>query len=145
MTNTNDCIAKNGIVDHADDHKIFIRILSVSACASCHAKGMCTSSESSEKLIEVDREGAPDLMPGQQVQVSMSTANGNLAVVFGYFLPFVVLILALVILLNFLPEGVAGLVSIALLIPYYTGLYLFRDKLRQRLKFTVEKQTNTNL
>jgi len=138
MANSFDCIAKNGIVDHADDQKFFIRILSVSACASCNAKGMCTSSESSEKLIEVDREGAPDLLPGQQVQVSMSTANGNLAVVFGYFLPFVILILSLVILVNFLPEGPAGLIAIASLVPYYTGLYFFRNKIKQKIKFKIE-------
>lgn len=138
MANTTDCIAKNGIVDHLDDQMIYVKILSVSACAACHARGMCTSNEISEKLIEVSREGAPEVKTGQEVRISMNTSTGNLAVVFGYVIPFVILILALLILANFFSEGIAGLLSIALLAPYYFGLYLFRSRFQQKFRFTIE-------
>ncbi|KAF0199109.1 MAG: positive regulator of sigma(E) RseC/MucC [Bacteroidetes bacterium] len=138
MSETVDCIAKSGVVDHLDDRNIYIRILSVSACSACHAKGACTSVESTEKLITVDREHAPEVSPGQTVNVRMDAGNGNLAVVFGYLLPFLILIVTLVILSVFLPEGWAGLFAIIILIPYYSGLYLFRDSLKKRFRFTIE-------
>lgn len=138
MTPANDCIAKSGIVDHLDNHTIYVKILSISACASCQVKGVCSSSDMSEKIIEVDREGAPVVKPGQLVNVSMDASNGNLAVVFGYLIPFVVLILALVILVNFTSEGIAGLISIGLLAPYYAGLYLLKNRLQRKFRFTIE-------
>jgi sigma-E factor negative regulatory protein RseC len=138
MSETVDCIAKSGVVDHLDDRNIYIRILSVSACAACHAKGVCTSVESTEKLITVEREQAPEVSPGQTVNVRMNAGNGNLAVVFGYLIPFIILIVALVILSVFFTEGWAGLIAIITLIPYYSGLYLFRDSLKRRFRFTIE-------
>ncbi|MFH1119475.1 MAG: SoxR reducing system RseC family protein [Bacteroidota bacterium] len=138
MAESFDCIVKSGIVDHIDDRKVYVRILSVSACATCHTKGICTSSEMSEKLIEVDRTDAPEVSSGQTVQVSLSAANGNLAVVFGYVIPFLILIIALIIFANFLSEGLAGLIAIATLVPYYSGLYLFRARLQRRFRFIIE-------
>ncbi|NTW23253.1 MAG: SoxR reducing system RseC family protein [Lentimicrobium sp.] len=138
MTPAKDCIAKSGIIDHLDNQKIYVKILSISACASCQVQGVCSSSDMSEKIIEVDRNGAPDVKPGQLVNVSMDASNGNLAVVFGYLIPFVILILALVILVNFTSEGIAGLISIGLLAPYYAGLYLLKDRFQRKFRFTIE-------
>ena len=138
MSDTESCIAKNGVIDHVDDQKVYVRILSVSACASCHAKGVCTSLETSEKLIEIDKKDAPSVTLGQNVKVSMSSVNGNLAVVFGYVIPFLILLIALIILANFISEGYAGLIAILSLIPYYFGLYLFRDRLKERFRFSIE-------
>jgi len=138
MTSTKDCIAKSGIIDHLDNNRIYVRILSVSACASCHVKGACSASDMEEKIIEVDREGAPEVKPGQLVNVSMDASNGNLAVVFGYLIPFIILVLALVILVNFTSEGIAGLISIGLLAPYYGGLYLLKDRFQRKFRFTIE-------
>jgi len=138
MSETVDCIAKSGVVDHLDDRNIYIRIISVSACATCHAKGICTSVETTEKLITVQREEAPEVSPGQTVVVRMNSGNGNLAVIFGYLLPFIILILTLIILSGFMPEGWAGLIAIIALLPYYSRLYLFRDSLKKRFRFTIE-------
>lgn len=139
MSVTGDCIVKTGVVDHLDDKSIYIRIVSVSACASCESKGSCTTSESTEKLIEVDRRTAPDAMPGQQVNVSMNSRNGTLAVILAYGMPFIILIISLVILTNYLSEGVAGLISISLLLPYFAGLYFFRDTLKQQFRFSIKQ------
>ena len=138
MPSSVDCIAKEGFVDSIDDQKIYIKILSVSACASCHANGICSSTESSEKIIGVDRNGAPDVNLGQQVKISMNSANGNLAVVYGYVIPFLILVFALIFLVNFTSEGVAGLLSIAMLAPYYAVIYLFRKRFERRFRFTIE-------
>jgi positive regulator of sigma E activity len=139
MSVTGDCIVKTGVVDHFDDKNIFIRIVSVSACASCESKGSCTTAESAEKLIEVDRNTAPDVKPGQQVKVSMNSRNGTLAVLLGYGMPFIILIISLIILTNYMSEGIAGLISISLLLPYFAGLYFFRNLLKQQFRFSIEQ------
>ena len=138
MTGTVDCIAKNGIVDHMDDHSIYVKIMSMSACASCSAGGVCGSADASEKLIEIDRNTAPEVKVGDSVKVHMDVANGNLAVVYGYLLPFLLLIISLIVFVNLMDEGWAGLLSIAVLLPYYAGLFIFRDKLKKRFRFTLE-------
>lgn len=138
MPSSVDCIAKEGYIDHIDDRKIYVKILSVSACASCHTNGICNTSESAEKLIGIDREGAPEVKLGQKVQISMNAKNGNLAVVYGYVVPFLILIVSLLVLANFMSEGIAGLLSIALLAPYYAGLYLLRKQFESRFRFTIE-------
>ncbi len=139
MSVTGDCIVKTGIVDHLDDKNIYIRIVSVSACASCESKGSCTTAESTEKLIEVDRTHAPYARPGQQVKVSMNSRNGALAVILGYGMPFIILIISLVVSTNYMSEGVAGLISISLLLPYFGGLYFFRNMLKQQFRFSIEQ------
>lgn len=133
-----DCLAKDGIVERIENQVIYVRILSVSACASCHAKGACSSMDSREQLIEVDKADSPDVKPGDMVQISMKALNGNVAVVYGYVIPFLVLIFTMIILVNFVPEGLAGLLSIAMLAPYYTVLYLRRNQLKQRFRFRIE-------
>lgn len=99
---------------------------------------MCNTSESAEKLIGIDREDAPEVIPGQKVRISLNAKNGNLAVVYGYVVPFLILIVALLFLVNFTSEGIAGLLSIALLAPYYTGLYLLRKHFERSFRFTIE-------
>jgi sigma-E factor negative regulatory protein RseC len=57
----------------------------------------------------------------------------------GFGLPFVVMVVALVVLLVLTgSEAVAALGGIAALLPYYGLLYLFRDRIRDRLAFTIE-------
>ena len=138
MSTVGDCIAKTGVVERIDNGKIYISIAAVSACVSCQANGICNSGDTSAKMIEIPRVEAPDVKPGQFVNVSMKASNGNLAVFYGYVLPLLILIASLVILINFTSEGIAGLLSLAMLIPYYAGLYAFRKHLDRRFRFSIE-------
>jgi sigma-E factor negative regulatory protein RseC len=133
-----ECIAKTGIVERIDNDRIYVTITAVSACASCQVNGYCNSGDTSAKVIEIPRAEAPEVKPGQFVNVSMKASNGNLAVFFGYVLPLLILIASLLILINFTTEGFAGLLSLAMLIPYYAGLYAFRKHLDRRFRFSVE-------
>lgn len=137
MNTPDNCIAKSGFVDHIDDHTIYVRINSVSACVSCQAKGVCNTSDSEEKLIEIDRVTAPELKPGQAVQVSMKTSSGNTAVFYGYLLPLILLVTALAVLVNYVTEGMAGLLSMAVLVPYYSVLYFVRERMKTKFRFTI--------
>lgn len=138
MSDNTDCIARNGIVDHIDDQMVYVRIQSVSACATCHAKVACTSLDVAEKLVEIDRQDAPAVVMGQQVSVRMNSGAGNQAVVYGYLLPFLILIATLAILSRFVSEALAGLIAIFALVPYFFGLYLLKDRLKRKFRFTIE-------
>lgn len=138
MSSLEECIAKTGVVERIDNEKIYVTITAVSACVSCQANGVCNSADTSAKVIEIPRAEAPEVKPGQFVNVSMKASNGNLAVFYGYVLPLMILIVSLLILINFTTEGIAGLLSLAMLILYYTGLYVFRKHLDRRFRFSVE-------
>lgn len=132
-------ITHPGIIEKLTDDKVFVKVLAMSACASCHAKGMCNIAEVEEKIVEVKRDKSMDYKPGDEVSVSMKRALGSLAVMLGYVVPFLLMfgILLLVLLLTG-DEGLAGLLAILILIPYYGLLYLYRSKLKAKFSFTID-------
>jgi sigma-E factor negative regulatory protein RseC len=127
-----------GIVDHIEKGKVFVRILSQSACSACHAKGMCSVSEVEDKIIEVDvlNEGA--YKNGEQVTVRMQQKLGRKAVILGYVIPLVILVASILTFVTVLKnEGLAALISLLMLVPYYFILYLLRKKLKQQFSFSI--------
>jgi sigma-E factor negative regulatory protein RseC len=137
MSSTAECVAKTGVVQSIENHKVIVKVMSVSACASCHAKGACTASDTSEKLIEVALADAGDFKPGQLVTVKVESSAGNVALFYGYILPFLLVFVALIVSVNFVSEVVAGLISLGILLPYYAVLYILRNKMGKRFRFTI--------
>ena len=131
-------IKHSGIIESVGQHVTRVRILQTSACASCKVAGHCGASESKEKTVDVY--GAYDVNVGDEVTVVASGQVGMNAVILGFGVPFIILIAA-VYLLYLLTgsEPLAALGSIACLIPYYCILYKKREKLREKLSFTIEK------
>ena len=128
-----------GIIESINGDKVFIRILSQSACSSCHAKGACTIADVEEKIIEADIDPSENRKPGEQVMVKMEESLGHKAVLMGYVLPLIVLVGSVILFLSlFKHEGMAALLSILMLVPYYFTLYLFRKRLRKEFRFRVE-------
>jgi sigma-E factor negative regulatory protein RseC len=129
-----------GIIESINKDKLLVKILSQSACSSCHAKGACSVSEVEEKIIEVEGSGSSLWKPGQQVMVKMEQSLGLQAVFLGYLLPLMVLIVSVILFLFILDnEGLAALLSILMLVPYYLALYLFRNRLRKKFRFRIEE------
>ena len=129
-----------GIIESIDGEKVSVRILSKSACSSCHAKGVCTIADVEEKIIETENDPDSDLKPGDEVMVSMEESLGRKAVFMGYVLPLVVLLVSIVVFLSLLNhEGLAALLSILMLIPYYLVLYLFRKRLQKEFRFRIQQ------
>ena len=131
-------IIHDGIVDHMTADAVFVRILSKSACSECHSKSMCSVSEMTEKLIEV-KQNATGFTNGELVNVILDRSLGNKAVLLGYFIPFLILIFTLILSSAFLSELWAGLLSLALLVPYYLVLYLLKERLSKTFHFRIEK------
>lgn len=96
-------------------------------------------SEMEEKLIEVSDPNASNYARGQHVNVVMTISSGNRAVLLGYFYPLLILLTALIVSLAITSnEGWSGLISIAVLIPYYFVLWLRRDHLKKKTSFSVK-------
>lgn len=127
-----------GIVKKVDEKSVIVTITSVSACSGCHAEGGCTLSGKEEKIIEV--RGRYNVKTGDQVTIIMQQSLGYAAVLLGYIIPLVAVITVLITMISLkIPELIAGLVSIVILIPYYTILYFFRKRINEKFTFKLKE------
>ena len=130
-------IEHDGIVQKADEKSVTVRISSASACSGCHAEGSCALTGKEEKIINIS--GTYNVIPGDIVTVVMNKSMGYSAVAFGYIFPFLGVIAILIILASLsVPELIAGLASLAILIPYYIILYFFRNRINNKFIFTLK-------
>jgi sigma-E factor negative regulatory protein RseC len=88
--------------------------------------------------VEVDVPHEDTFHDGDPVTVRMQQSLGNRAVMLGYVIPLVILVASIITLvLIFDNEGLAALVSLFMLAPYYLILYLLRKKLKQQFSFSL--------
>jgi sigma-E factor negative regulatory protein RseC len=119
------------VIEVADDH-VKVKILQVSACAACHAKGACSMADMEEKVVDVEHYHGSPLEVGSPVTLTMMRSSGNRAILLGYLMPFAVLIAVMIVTSFFVNhEGLLALISISALIPYYLILFQFRDRLKK--------------
>lgn len=132
-------INHNGIVDGVEEGCVRVRILQSSACSACKVAAHCNASETKEKIIEVQVADAVKYQRGDSVIVVADTVVGFRASLYGYLLPLILMVVSLVAVLKITQsEGYAAMSALGILIPYYIGLYLLRNKLRNKLSFSLE-------
>ena len=122
------------------DGCVKVRILQVSACASCKVAGHCNASESKEKVVDVlNVADTSRLKVGDDVVVWASRDVANKALLLGFGMPFLLLLGVLVVVLCLTDnEGVAALAALGSLLPYYFLLWLRRDSIQQQISFYLE-------
>ena len=119
--------------------KLIVTIINQSACSTCHAQGACSVSDFQDKEIEIS-EFNGNYKAGQQVTVVFKESKGFKALLWGYVLPFIVVLATLIVVQEITGDELkAGLISLAILIPYYTTLYFLRHHLKKIFKFEVEE------
>lgn len=129
-----------GVVDGVEGECVRVRILQSSACSACKVAAHCNASETKEKIIDVMDTDASHYQKGDQVMVVADTAVGFRASLYGYLLPLILMVVTLVgVLAATHSEGLAALSALGILLPYYVLLFLMRNKLRNRLSFTLER------
>lgn len=129
-----------GVVDGVEGECVRVRILQSSACSACKVAAHCNASETKEKIIDVMDADASHYQKGDQVMVVADTAVGFRASLYGYLLPLILMVVTLVgVLAATHSEGLAAVSALGILIPYYGLLFLMRNKLRNRLSFTLER------
>jgi sigma-E factor negative regulatory protein RseC len=132
-------IKHSGVVENILGDSVQVRIVQTSACAACKVAGYCNASESKEKLVDVYHADTRNLRVGDVVTVTASTQVAAQALLLGFGLPFVVLVAVLIaVLLITGNEGAAALSGLAALVPYYAVLFLFRNRIRDKLSFSIE-------
>lgn len=135
----NSDIKHTGFVKEVNGTSLIVNIVNQSACSTCHAVGACTVADFQDKEIEIQN-FSKSYSPGQQVTVIFRESQGFTALLFGYVLPFVLVLLTLIIALSVLNnELIGGLIALAILIPYYITLHFFRHLLKKVFKFEVEE------
>ena len=129
-----------GVVDGVEGECVRVRILQSSACSACKVAAHCNASETKEKIIDVMDADASHYQKGDQVMVVADTVVGFRASLYGYLLPLVLMVVTLVaVLAASHSEGLAAVSALGILIPYYVLLFLMRNKLRNRLSFSLER------
>ncbi|MBQ6287399.1 MAG: SoxR reducing system RseC family protein [Bacteroidales bacterium] len=133
-------ISHKGKVISAGQGKVNVEIISESACAACHAAGLCGMSESKRKIVEVPTSSYDGFTPGQDVEVCLAPKTGLKAVLLSYVLPVMLLLILILSLLKIgLSELLAGVFSLAGVALYYLVLYFFRDKLSEGYEFFIRR------
>lgn len=132
-------VSHEGVITKIDGDTLEIKIIAQSACAACHAKSACTMSDQAEKVLTVPKPEDQEFQLFQKVKVVMAVGQGNKAAVLAYLVPIILLLSALFICLGIgLSEGLAALIGIVVLIPYYFILYLRRDQLKKKFDYRIE-------
>ena len=136
--NSSKSIEHLGVIEQIEGSTARVVFPTHSACTACHAKGVCSVAGMQEKSVDVIHDG--DVETGEKVKVILKRSLGYKALLLGYFLPFLVVLFSLVLLTAILDnEALAGLYSLALLIPYYLIIYFYRKKIRSEFSFTIRK------
>ena len=135
-----DSIRHKGVIESMEGGKVCVRIVQVSACASCEARKICHSSDVKEKRIELPLP-AGQWTVGEEVELCGRATMGMKAVWLSYVLPLLVMVLALIVALWVFPEreGLAALLSLAVLVLYYGALFLFRRRLSREFVFEMRR------
>ena len=126
-----------GVVSEIFSSGLKVVIESHSACSSCHANHICSAGDKEDKIIEVSGK-YPDVKVGQNVIVALKQSLGFRALLFGYIIPFFVLLIALILAVSITDnEGAAGLISLASTAVYYLILFFFRKKIKKSVEFVL--------
>ena len=135
-------IEHEGIVESIEPQHVKVRIVSESACASCHAKGSCTAADLQDKLIDI-YQSVSDITIGQKVMIVGKKSLAPKAVLLAYIFP-LILIFAALLGTHYLTGNdlLAGGLSLAILVPYFAVIYYLKDRLQKTFSFTIKHQIN---
>lgn len=136
-------ISHSGVIDSIAGNNVKVRIVQSSACSGCKISAHCSSAESKEKIIDVFVADSGLYYVGQEVNVIASASVGLQAVLYGFALPTIILLLTIIACLKCIsmPEAVSAIIGIGALVPYYLILYFLRNKMRKTLLFYIENKS----
>jgi sigma-E factor negative regulatory protein RseC len=136
-----DAVSHKGRIVAAEKGFVCVEIVSESACASCHAAGLCGLTESKKKIVQVPVRDSSQFEIGQEVEVCLGTKAGMKAVLLSYVLPVLFLLILILSLSKIgLGELATGGLSILGVAGYYLALYFFRDRLAEGYEFYIKER-----
>lgn len=135
-----DMIEHEGVIDNINGNRYTVRITQKTACSDCHAKGACIAADTKVKMVQVtDSSGRFRL--NEKVLLAGKASIGYRAVLWAFVLPLILLMCVVFVLISFLhvSELRAALFALVALLPYYALLYTMRDRMSEKLAFTIKK------
>ena len=133
-------ISHSGMIERIEGDSIKVRIVQTSACAACKVASHCNAAESKVKVVDVFGCDATKYATGQEVTVWASKDVANKALLLGFGVPFLLLVCVLMIALRLTAnEGIAALIALGSLVPYYFALWLLRDRIQRGISFHIEE------
>ena len=139
-------VGHDGVVSEITPTGYKVSIVSRSACAGCHAKGLCSAADMADKIIEVKSSDTKAFKVGDKVTVNMEESMGMKAVWIVYAIPAIILVTFLLYLQHLgASELVTGLFVLGAITVYFVVLYLFRGMIGRHFSFTIapgEETTN---
>lgn len=139
MKKNQNIIKHTGKVIFINEEKIQVEIINKSACASCHAKSMCSISDMKNKIIDINNTGNYNIRLADEVLVCLAESLGIRAVLIIYLIPLILLLILLLSLPKIFDEELfVGLGIISALGLYYFVIYLFRSRLAKKYVFYIE-------
>ena len=133
-------IVNTGVLDYVAEH-IKVRIVQSSACASCEAKAICSSSESKEKIVDIYVKSSENYAIGEQVNVCASETMGRNAVILAFVIPLVIMMSCITISIKCLMinELMSIAISLIYLALYYCLLSISKKRISKKFSFWIEK------
>lgn len=115
-----------------------VQITVSSACASCHAKGLCGMSEEEDKVIMLPTDPYATYNVGDEVTVCTKMSMGLKAAWISYVIPLAVLMALILTLTSFgINEFIAAGSAVGGVALYYFIIWLLRDKLSDEFVFYI--------
>jgi len=137
-TTNNKSILHEGVVTKITDDVVTITLKGNINCDGCKAKMACGASESTDKEIEIFN-SISNIQLNENVEVALNKSLGLRAVFFAYVLPFIIMLSVLLISSTLVKEWIAGVLSILVLLPYYTILSFMKNSFKETFKFSILK------
>jgi sigma-E factor negative regulatory protein RseC len=127
-------LCQEGIVVKIEGQRVFVKTTRIQACDMCRAKAMCAAFGEREK--EIETVSSQDLKVGDKVQVKMEEKLGWIAVFYTFVLPFLCVVLVFFSSISITGrEIVSAVLGLAILVPYYFTVFLFRDRISSNFTF----------
>ena len=134
-------IEKNGIIRNIKNDELVIEIMSYSACSSCAVKNYCNTAEAKQKEIIIKNKEAYKFSINEEVVVEIDEQQAIKSIILAYVIPLVLMISTIIGAISYQQdEIIGGICGIIVLIPYYFGLFLAKDKMKSGFEFKVTKK-----
>ena len=138
MAKKNEITHTGKIIDMTPDFTT-VKITVSSACASCHAKGLCGMSEEEDKVIMLPTDPYAAYNVGDEVTVCTKMSMGLKAAWISYVIPLAVLMALILTLTSFgINEFIAAGSAVGGVALYYFIIWLLKDKLNDEFVFYIE-------
>lgn len=131
-----DTFIHSGVVSEIKGNSVIVSLDKNVHCESCSAKGACGVVDSTVKTVEITNSDR-SFSINEPVEVVLKKNLGHKAVFWAYIFPFLLMLATLMTTSLFLVEWIAGVLSLLILVPYYTTVYVFKDYFKRTFSISI--------